>query len=729
LGQHHLLMTFAIAASLGVFLLVLANRIKISAIVILLVGGILAGPEMLGLVHPDELGMGLRAIVSLAVGLILFEGGLTLDVGGYRRVSREIWGVLTIGVLTTWILTAVTIHFVFDFAWSFCFLAGSLIIVTGPTVIGPLLRRIGVREDLHHILHWEGVLIDPVGVFIALLCFELYLSTGDQQGLLLLDFLLRFAVGVVFGVVFGLAIFLVLKRNWVPKEYLNIFVLACAILCFSIADSIVTESGLLSVTLAGLLIGYWKPPNLAQVVTYKVELKDFLIGLLFVLLAANLDLDEFAQYGTGLVLVVAVIMFVIRPLNIFLSTRGSALNLRDKLFLGWIAPRGIVAASMASVFALTLSEQGTPNADFLETFTYSVIAGTVVFQGFSARLVGKLLGVLRPEPTGWVIVGAHRLGRELGKFIRDQGLQVVLVDTNKRAAWEANKEGLTTVHADAMAVDPESHEAFYGCGNFLALTPNENLNQILCQRWRGQLDGLRCYRWEKEGLEQEVADTLQVGTGVFQSIELDDWMGAERKVPKLVRVTVVPAEIADPSRVLLSFFHGQVMPGVDASVSDSAEVLSIEKPRRKPSAAQLPVKPEYVVFTEEADLETLYERMIELVQDKVPDLDTREILDSLMEREEEFTSLLGYGISLPHTYSDRLAEPVLLVARAEKRITCQHTGMPIDLVFMLLSPMGQPKQHLDTISQLARMIGRESGRQDLLEAETPEALYEVVTKT
>jgi len=330
--SHHILITFVAASVLGVFLVLLAHRIRVSGIILLLFGGIIAGPEFIGIVQPNVLGEGLKAIISLAVGLILFEGGLTLEINGYKQVSKEIWGVLTKGVIITWGVTTVCLQLIFKFDWIFCLLAASLIIVTGPTVIGPLLQRIRVKRNLHQILYWEGVLIDPIGVFISLLCYEWILSAGTPEAYF--NFFSRFLVGAVLGGIFGFLLYKILRSKWVPEEKLNFFILASAMLNFTIADSLVSESGLLSVTLTGLILGYKKPPQLSQIVNYKVELKDFLIGLLFILLAANLTLANFLNYGWSLLGIVALVMFIVRPLNILASTWSSTLTIKDKLFLG-----------------------------------------------------------------------------------------------------------------------------------------------------------------------------------------------------------------------------------------------------------------------------------------------------------------------------------------------------------------------------------------------------------
>ncbi|MDJ0837586.1 MAG: cation:proton antiporter [Acidobacteriota bacterium] len=726
MDQHHLLTTFALAASLGVFLLILSARIKVSAIVVLLIGGILAGPEFLGLVQPETLGQGMNTIISIAVGLILFEGGLTLDIKGYRQVSAEIWGVLTAGVLVTWLTTAVILKLVFPFDWAFCLLSASLIIVTGPTVIGPLLSRIRVRKNLHHILHWEGVLIDPIGVFIALLCFDYYISAAGAEGTVLLDFFLRFAVGAVLGLIFGLLVHVIIKRNWIQDEYLNIFVLACAILNFAVADTIKVESGLLSVTVAGLVVGSLDTPKLSQIVTYKVELKDFLIGLLFVLLAANLELVKFTQYGLALGGVVLAVMFVVRPINIFLSTRKSSLQFREKLFLSWIAPRGIVAASMASLFALGLTNEGNEHAVFLETFTYSVIAGTVIFQGFTAGAVGRLLGVLEPKPTGWIVVGAHAVARKLAHFIEDNGFSVVLIDSNPREASLARREGLIALCVDAMAIDPEHYVDFYGCGNFVALTGNENLNRLLCQRWDNLLDDANLYRWEEDAVEEGRA-LPSMGTAVWHGLALSYWMSHGEVDAPIRSRSLTGGSKVDPDKVLLTLYNGDIIMGPPEDHMRPATLLTLEEPEPESQEPTLPTRPEWVVFSQRQDLKSLYSRMLSLTAEQAPQLDRDTLLSDLLTREEEFTSLLGHGISMPHAYSPHIEEALLLVARAKTGIPCKHTGSDIDIVFMLLSPLDQPSEHLGHISHIARLIGKETNRRIILEADTPEELYEAIT--
>ena len=555
---HAIAFTLSISAFCGVVFMILSNKLKISAISILLIGGVLLGPEFLGVIDPKALGDDVfRTVISLAVGLILFEGGLTLDLKGYKSVSKEIWGVLTKGVLVTFFGTALAIRLIFGFPWAFCLMPASLIIVTGPTVIGPLLQRIRVNKPLHHLLHWEGVLIDPIGVFIALLCFEWIVSTGPSHAPL--NFLSRFAVGASIGLAAGVAIQMVLKRKWIPEEHLNIFVVVAALATFSTADGLLSESGLLAVTIAGFWVGTHRTPNLQQILEYKTELKDLLIGLLFVLLAANLKIAQFKEIGWPLLIILGLVMLVIRPLNIAFSTRKSNFSIREKLFLSWIAPRGIVAASMASLFAYNLNENGVANADFLEPFTYSVIAGTVIIQSISAKTVGRLLGVLIPKPNGWVIIGAHSLGRAVGKFLQSKDVPVVLMDTNATRVRKAQEEGLMALKRNALDIQPDQYLELYETGNILAITGNGELNRLICMRWDSMAENMSLYCWTGEGTTLGADEHFpMVGDGVWDSIELAMLTGRRGK---LEETSMTRETVEEGSHVLFSIENERVFPG------------------------------------------------------------------------------------------------------------------------------------------------------------------------
>ncbi len=518
---HQILTTCVLAVSAGVLLLVVSRRFNIPGIVLLLLGGMLLGPEGFGLVDPAGLGDGLRVIVMLGIGIVLFEGGLTLDLHEYGTASQIIKRLLSVGVLATWFLTAAAVYLIFDTAISVALISGSLVIVTGPTVIAPLLRRVKVTNRIRTILHWEGVLIDPIGVFIALLCFE-WIATQSGQ-IAIENFFLRIVFGMLFGVVGGLCIYWAERKRLVPEDMVNVFSLAAAVLIFGLTESILSEAGLLAVTVAGLVLGWKKPVRLEEIREFKAEITDLVIGTIFILLAARLNLDQFATFGYQGALVVAIVMFVVRPVNIWISSWGLDLSFRERLFLSWVAPRGIVAGSMASLFVLSgkLDAVG-PDPLFIETFVYSVIVATIIIQGFSAGYMARLLGLYKPQRSGWVIVGAHSFGREIARFIKAKtDRTVVLIDTNASAIDRALASGLDAMVADAR--NPEIRDSddficFQDVGNILSLTDNEDLNTLVCQEWLKEFGAKNVFRWGRMSSRTREEGANAAGTLIWSDL-------------------------------------------------------------------------------------------------------------------------------------------------------------------------------------------------------------------
>jgi NhaP-type Na+/H+ and K+/H+ antiporter len=335
-------------------------------------------------------------------------------------------------------------------------------------------------------------------VFVAVLCFE-WIST-ESGPTALGNFGLRLVIGLLFGLIGGIAIYYAERKRFVPENMVNVFALASAVLLFGITESVLTEAGLLSVTIAGFVLGVKKPVRLEQIRKFKAEITDLLIGTLFILLAARLSPEQFIAFGYQGVVVVAIVMFVVRPINVLICTWNQGLNWREKMFLSWVAPRGIVAASMASLFALS-GKIAAPGNDvrFIETFVYSIIVATILFQGFSAGYLARLLGLYDPRRTGWMIVGAHPFAREIAQFIRKStNAGVFLVDTNATAVDDAEREGIAAVLGDARnAALEEIHEQVevQSVGNLLALTDNESLNTLVCQNWGSQFGSEKVYRW------------------------------------------------------------------------------------------------------------------------------------------------------------------------------------------------------------------------------------------
>jgi mannitol/fructose-specific phosphotransferase system IIA component (Ntr-type) len=403
------------------------------------------------------------------------------------------------------------------------------------------------------------------------------------------------------------------------------------------------------------------------------------------------------------------------------------LSRKEKLFLSWIAPRGIVAASMASVFAFDLRQHGVENAVFLESFTYSVIAGTVIVQGFTAGAVARWLGVVRPVPTGWIIVGAHSLGRRIANFLKDHGTDVVLIDTNAREVRAAEREGLVAISEDAMQLNPAAHASLYGCGNLLALTANADLNRMLCRRWSELLESPKLLRWEKPGYQTAENEHLLVGERVWIGLPLNRWMQPNSEPPPLHVLRTENSPPPDAENVLLTVRDNSVVFENPVTIHDEDTHWLIYDPDEGQQRCSLPVVRENVIFTDQTQLRELYREMLEHLHTQLLHIDPEKMLADIWEREEDYTSLLGNGIALPHTWTSSVEQATLMVARPTTRLLCSLTERPIEIVFMLLSPIGKPNEHLEHLSNIARLIGTDAQRQRILATVDAEELYQIIT--
>ncbi|MEQ8821568.1 MAG: cation:proton antiporter [Sumerlaeia bacterium] len=767
-GPSPILVTMVAAIGGGVLLIWAAQKLKVPAIVLLLLGGILLGPNLLNIIQPASLGDGLRVIVSLAVGLILFEGGLTLDLSGYRTAPQMIRRLLTIGVAVTFLFTAIAIRLFFDYSWVFCFQAASLVIVTGPTVIAPLLKRIKINTNLHNILHWEGVLIDPLGVFVALLCYDLIvtLSGGGEMGISFLQaggiFLLRIADGLILGALGGWLIGLSIKKQWVPEDMTNVFALGGAVLLFGLAEAIFEEAGLLAVTVAGFVLGVMQPVELKRIRAFKAEITDLMIGLLFMLLAARLQLDQFASFGIKGVLLVLLVMFVVRPLNIILSSAGLGMTRQEVTFLSWVAPRGIVAASLASFISLQLTRSGAnfENPSFLETFTYSVIIATVILQGFTAGPLAGLLGLRRPAPTGWLVVGAHPLGRRAARFIQDVAkLPVIVVDSNPKAVKEAQGDGLTAVLADARDRNAiEERLEVTGIGNLLAATDNEDLNVLLCSRWEEVFGRQKLFRWsgpkggDKDGAEDPDAPGRPIWTALPKpSLVSTEIMRGEATFVQTEKPLEHPGDMTIPLMAIqgkfLTLDHATLLAEPPAKVErarteDMPSGKDVEEIRKIGPALYLRREADYLRRSLRAelvlrlegdgapkDLSELFELIVSRVVALEPRVDRQETVKQLIEREQSFPTALGHGVAVPHAYSPSLGGRVCAVAQIPAGMDFNAPdGQPVHIVFLLLSNPGDPEGHLATIAEIARLMVDKENRARLMDAREVGDVLEVVRR-
>ena len=487
---------------LGIMAQWLAWRLKIPAILPLILIGLIVGP--LSTLITDDGSKWLEPIwdgneglfpgerlfnfVSLAISLILFEGGLTLKKEEIRNVGPVIYKLITFGSFVTLTVAGVAAHYIIGLSWPLSFLFSSLIIVTGPTVISPILRNLAVKKDISTVLKWEGILIDPVGALVAVLVFE-FISVGESSAYTreaLIEFGKTIIIGFSIGFSFAHAYAMALKHKLIPHYLLNVVTLALVLGVYVLADYFAHESGLLAVVIMGMVIGNMNIDSLRDVLYFKESISILLISILFILLAAHINMEDLELiFNWNSLLLFAVVVLVARPIGVFWSTRNSGIQFNEKLFISWVGPRGIVAAGIASLFGLKLTMQGVEGANYITPLVFMIVMGTVLLNATTARLFAKYSGVLLTKSEGILIVGASKPARLIAKYLQDSGRRVVLVDNNAKHIENARKLGLEAYEYDIFNDDLTENVEFNDIGYLIALTGSDMVNSSAIDKLKG----------------------------------------------------------------------------------------------------------------------------------------------------------------------------------------------------------------------------------------------------
>ncbi|MDB9397357.1 cation:proton antiporter [Microcystis aeruginosa] len=467
----------------GITAQVIAEYLKVPSIVFLLIFGIALGSDGWEILHPQSLGIGLEVLVALSVAIILFEGGLSLSGRELGRVSGSLRNLVTLGTSITLIGGGMAAHWLGEFPWPIAFLYASLVVVTGPTVIGPLLKQVAVDRRVATLLEGEGVLIDPVGAILAVVVLNTIIDSHSRPMEIITGLTLRLGIGAAIGIAGGgLLSFIIKTCNFLTFELKNLVVLAGVWGLFGLSQFSRSESGLMAVVMAGIVLKAAAVPDERLLRRFKGQLTTLCVSVLFILLAADLSIASVIALGWGSVLTVLVLMLVVRPLSVALCTLKSDLNWRHKLFIAWVAPRGIVSASVASLFAILLTRAGINGGEAIKALVFLTILMTVFIQGLTARWVAKGLKITSSAATGAVIVGCNPLGRLIGCLFQEQGENVVLIDTDARACQQAKEEGLTVLQSSALDTKILQEAGIESMGTFLVLTNNSEVNLVLAQR-------------------------------------------------------------------------------------------------------------------------------------------------------------------------------------------------------------------------------------------------------
>ncbi|NEQ44205.1 MAG: sodium:proton antiporter [Leptolyngbya sp. SIOISBB] len=468
----------------GISAQVIGEYLKVPSIIFLLIFGIGLGPDGAELIRPSELGIGLEVLVSLSVALILFEGGLSLELKELDKVSNSLRNLVTTGVFVTLLGGGMAAHWLGEFPWSLAFLYASLVVVTGPTVINPLLRQVSVDRKVATLLEGEGVLIDPVGAILAVVVLDIILNGEADPLLIIAGLTVRLGTGALIGGVGGLILGVFLKQTqFLSEELRNLVVLASLWGLYGIAQEIQGESGLMAAVVAGIVLRALSVPDERLLRRFKGQLTILAVSVLFILLAADLSIASIFALGRGAVLTVMVLMLVVRPLNIVVCTAPSDLNWRQKIFLSWIAPRGIVSASVASLFAILLTERGISGGDAIKALVFLTIIITVLAQGLTASLLARGLGLAgRREGNGAVIVGCNPLSLLIARLFQESGETVTLIDTNPEACTPAQKANLPVLVNSALDTAVLEEAGIAAAATLLTITNNGDVNVVVAQQ-------------------------------------------------------------------------------------------------------------------------------------------------------------------------------------------------------------------------------------------------------
>lgn len=765
--DHNIITGIVLVLVLGIGSQWLAWQFRVPSILLLLVVGFVAGP-VTGVIDPAGLQEEwVFAFVSISIGVILFEGGLSLRLSELREIGGAVLNLITIGVLLTWLLVALGAYYIVGLNLTMSIQIGAILTVTGPTVVIPLLRHVRPTGRVRAIAKWEGITIDPVGAILAVLVLDTILILNEatasgvdlagigpvalhaMKGLLLT---ITTSIGIS---ALGAGLLIVLLRRRLVPDYLQSSVaLAIVVGTFALSNVLQEESGLLEVTLLGIIMANQRLVPVRRISDFKEDLQVLLIASLFIVLSARLELSALDYINGRTILFLALLIFVVRPLVVWVSALNTKLTGKEKAFLSWIAPRGIVAAAVASLFSFQLAPIFPEQAESLVPIVFMVIVGTVAVYGLTLAPVARYLGLADPNPTGFVILGAHSWARKIGLVLQDHGFKVMIIDSNTKNIDLAREQGLPAEPANAVSEAVLDDLDLSGIGNFLAITSNDEVNTLAVLNFTEIFESNDVYQLDARVLRRKhdhakespsnlrgrplfgkdvtfmtLNEMFDEG-GQIESIEVTDSLSYE-----------MIQEQFDDESVLLFIIRGEeaLVSTTDMNLTPgSGDIVVLFVPVRFNNKADadgavyghLVANAAVLEIEDEITFEDVVERAAAEFAVHLP-VPASRLASGFREMSRSGAMPVAGGVALPHFRLNNIQDPLLLIARSKGGITIDSDHRPDDgqevhAVLFHVSPEDRPGQHLRTLANLASRIDDENFLSAWLEAEGEQQLKEAL---
>lgn len=528
--SHNLLVGLSLIIVLGIAAQWISWHFRLPSILLLLIFGFIAGP-ITNILDPDfYFGELLFPIVSISVAVILFEGGLSLKLSELKIVGGVVRNLVTIGIFVTWVLSSLLAFYILHFNLQISLLLGAILVVTGPTVVLPILRHVKPTGQINSVLKWEGIINDPIGALLAILVFEVLIAAGITEATtqVLTGLLKTILISTTIGFAGGYLIVILLRYNLIADFLQNSISLALVVIVFTSSQIIQSESGLLAVTVMGIFLTNQKKVNVKHIIDFKENLRVLLISVLFILLAARLKLSDLNLLNHNSFIYVGLLILIVRPISVFLSSIKSPLKLKEKIYLSAMAPRGVVAAAITSIFVIKLGRAGVEGVDALVPLMFLIIVATISFYGLLSMPLAKWFKIANPNPQGCLIIGAHPFAVAFGNQLKENGYKVLLVDTNYANISFAKSQGLPAYYGSIVSENIMNDVDMNSIGKLLALTPNQEVNSLAAIYFTKMFGGKDVYQLSieeeehKQGrnVSKELRGKILFGTGyTYSNIE------------------------------------------------------------------------------------------------------------------------------------------------------------------------------------------------------------------